>query len=147
MYHTRTIITRSWFETPLNYKPRILRLRKVSCNTNRSIKVVRTIFYNKKVFCCNLDSFLIKVWWKKNNYEILTALYYKPLYNINHSESKGKNRGLEWRAWGRWMWKMTSCLNRKSTVLSKATSNDQKSNFPKTMLTKALCKFCYLISL
>ena len=33
MYRTRAIITRSWFETALNYKPWILKLRKVSCNT------------------------------------------------------------------------------------------------------------------
>ena len=30
IYHTRTIITRSRFETALNYKPRIFRLRRVS---------------------------------------------------------------------------------------------------------------------
>ena len=36
IYCMCAIITRSWFETDLNYKPRILRLRKVSCNTNCS---------------------------------------------------------------------------------------------------------------
>ena len=35
-YRTRAIITRSWFETALDYKSRILRLRKVSCNANPS---------------------------------------------------------------------------------------------------------------
>ena len=30
MYRTLAIITRSWFETALDYKPQILRLRKVS---------------------------------------------------------------------------------------------------------------------
>ena len=42
MYRTRAIITRSRFETALDYKPRILRLKKVSseykplCNINLS---------------------------------------------------------------------------------------------------------------
>ena len=31
-----TSITRSWFETTLDYKPQILRRRKVSCNTKCS---------------------------------------------------------------------------------------------------------------
>ena len=33
---TQAIITRSCFETALDHKPRILRLGKVSCNTNHS---------------------------------------------------------------------------------------------------------------
>jgi hypothetical protein len=38
-YLTWAIITRSWFEATLNHKPQSFRLRKVSCNTNRSAYV------------------------------------------------------------------------------------------------------------
>ena len=43
MYRTRAIITRSRFETALDYKPRIFKVRKVSlyykplCNINRGL--------------------------------------------------------------------------------------------------------------
>ena len=39
----------------------------------------------------------------EKNHEILTALHYKPLYNINCSEKWGKkytSRGLKWHAYG-----------------------------------------------
>ena len=42
-YRTRAIITRSWCETALDYKPRICKVRKVSlyykplCNINRGL--------------------------------------------------------------------------------------------------------------
>ena len=36
IYHMRAIITCSWFEIALNHKLWVLRLRKVSCNKNRS---------------------------------------------------------------------------------------------------------------
>ena len=42
-------------------------------------------------------AFLLRLGWfpykdlmKEKNHEILTALHYKPLYNINHSEKWGK---------------------------------------------------------
>ena len=35
-YRMCAIIIRIWFETALNYKPRISRFKKISCNTNRS---------------------------------------------------------------------------------------------------------------
>jgi hypothetical protein len=41
--------------------------------------------------------FFVAPWMKKKNHEILTALHFKPLYNINRTEKWGKkytNRGL-----------------------------------------------------
>ena len=58
---------------------------KLLYSINRSINVVCAIFYNKIVFCCDMDGLM-----KKKNHEILTVLYYKPLCNINRSENWGK---------------------------------------------------------
>ena len=49
MYRTRTIITRSRFETALDYKPRIFKVKKVSmyhkplCNINRGLYCCRIL--------------------------------------------------------------------------------------------------------
>ena len=60
VYRMRAIITRSWFETAFNYKPRIL---------EQKIKEFPVLVYKLSV--------------------ILTALQYKPLYNINRTEKWG----------------------------------------------------------
>ena len=49
-YRTCTITIWSWFETALNFKPRIFLYYKLLYTINRSINVVCNIFDNKKVF-------------------------------------------------------------------------------------------------
>ena len=50
MYRTRAIITRSRFETALDYKPRIFKVRKVSlyykplCSINRGLYIIKKTF-------------------------------------------------------------------------------------------------------
>ena len=44
IYRTRAIITRSWFETTLNYKPRILDL-KIENENERALAIADRYFY------------------------------------------------------------------------------------------------------
>ena len=65
MYRTRAIITRSRFETALDYKPRIFKIRKVSlnhkplCNINRglySIGIIRNISFEDFIATLQLQT-------------------------------------------------------------------------------------------
>ena len=49
IYHTRAIITRSRFETALDYKPRIFKVRKVSLNYKPLCSINRGLYNYQKL--------------------------------------------------------------------------------------------------
>ena len=58
IYRTRAIITRSWFETALDYKPRVFKVRKVPmhykplCNINRGLYNYQKLKNSNSNICC-----------------------------------------------------------------------------------------------
>ena len=58
-YRTRAIITRSRFETALDYKPRIFRLRKVSMQYKPLCSINRGLYYNESFLSLTIFQFLI----------------------------------------------------------------------------------------